>query len=389
MKPKGWSERILTLPPYLFAEIDRIKGELRRKGVDIIDLSIGDPDLLTPGIIIERLIQEAKNPNHHRYPSYAGSERFRAAVAAWYEDRFGVTLDPETEVLALIGSKEGIAHAPLAFINPGDVALIPEIAYPVYSAATAFAGGKPIFLPVNQENHFRPDLTKVPPSGLKNAKVLFLNFPNNPTAAIADLPYFEKVVAFAKKHHIWVLHDAAYTEVCFGDFEPASFLQAKGAEEVGLEFHSLSKTFNMTGWRVGFAVGNKDAIAGLGKVKTNIDSGIFTPIQEAGIVALQNWKGLRDANNRIYEHRRDRMAEGLRKIGIRFALPRATFYIWCEVPTKESSVRFCARILQETGVSLTPGTGFGKAGEGYFRISLTSSEVRLQEALSKLRNMRM
>ncbi len=378
------AQRILSLPPYLFAEIDRIKRELRNKGTDVIDLSIGDPDLPTPGLIIETLGREARNPRHHRYPSYAGSERFRTAVANWYQDRFEITLNPSTEVLALIGSKEGIAHAPLAFINPGDLSLIPDIGYPVYATATMFAGGESYFMPMTPQNGYQPELAQIPESIARKAKILFLNYPNNPTAAVVDLEFMEKAGAFAKKHEILVCHDAAYTEVTFGNYEPPSFLQVKNAKETGIEFHSLSKTFNMTGWRIGFVVGQKEAIAALGKVKTNVDSGVFSAIQEAGIAALTNWREFRDANNKIYQHRRGILLEGLKKLSIHFHMPKATFYVWCKIPTHESSTEFCARMLRETGVCFTPGIGFGSGGEGYFRISLTASEIRLQEALFRL-----
>lgn len=378
------ADRVQKLPVYLFAELDRVKRELLNSGTDVIDLSIGDPDLPTPPAVVERLAAESRKAEFHRYPSYAGSERFRKAAALWYEDRFGVILDPSKEVLALIGSKEGIAHVPLAFVNPGDAVLIPDPGYPVYEAGTLFAGGKVVRMPLLEENQYLPDLKKIDRAAAKNAKLIFLNYPNNPTSAVANRGFFEEVVAFAKTNGCLVCHDAAYTEVTFGGYEPASFLQTPGAKDVCIEFHSLSKTFNMTGWRIGFAVGNAEAIAGLGKIKTNVDSGIFTAVQEAGIGALERWKFYRDANNRIYEHRREIAAESLKRMGVSFFPPRATFYVWCHVPTKETSTEFCGRILKSTGVSLTPGVGFGPGGEGYFRISLTASEVRLQEALRRL-----
>lgn len=379
-----WAERIQNLPPYLFAEIDRIKGDLRKKGVDIIDLSIGDPDLPTPSIIVEALREHAKKAENHRYPSYMGSERFRRAISRWYEDRFGVSLDPMSEVVVLIGSKEGIGHLPLAFVNAGDVALVPDPGYPVYATATTFAGGTPVTVPLRKEGEYRAKLSDISEDAAKKAKLFFLNYPNNPTSAVVDISYFEEVASFCRTHDILLCHDAAYTEVSMGGHEPPSFLQAKGSKEIGIEFHSLSKTFNMTGWRVAFAVGNRDAISALGKIKTNVDSGVFGAIQEAGIVALEHWKNLREANNAVYEHRRDIMAEGLRKLGINFQLPKSTFYLWCKVPGGESSAVFCERMLQQVGICFTPGSGFGKEGEGYFRIALTASEVRLQEALGRL-----
>ncbi len=378
------ADRIRNLPPYLFAQIDRIKWELRQKGTDIIDLSIGDPDQPTPPIIVQSLAQAAQSPQFHRYPSYGGSTAFRKAAALWYEDRFGVRLDPETQVLALIGSKEGIAHIPLAFLNSGDMALVPDPGYPVYAAGTSFAGGIPVPMLLKAENGYRPLLNDIPKNIAEKARLMFLNYPNNPTAAVADAKFFQEVVLFARKHRMLVCHDAAYTEVVLGGLESPSFLETPGAMDVGIEFHSLSKTFNMTGWRVGFAVGNKEAIAGLAQVKTNMDSGVFGAIQEAAITAFQNWKALRDHNSKIYEHRRDLVLETLRRIRIRFFHPLSTFYVWCTVPTKENSADFCARVLAETGVSLTPGSGFGAGGEGHFRISLTASEIRIQEALTRV-----
>ncbi|HLG20312.1 MAG TPA: LL-diaminopimelate aminotransferase [Bdellovibrionota bacterium] len=378
------SERILNLPPYLFADLDRTKRELRSRGVDVIDLSIGDPDLPTPALLIEKLYEAAKKPEHHRYPAYDGSPAFRKVVADWYQDRFGVSLNPENEVLALIGSKEGIAHIPLAFVNPGDLTLVPDPGYPVYATATSFAGGTPRSVPLLKANQFRPKFSEIPADVAKRSKLFFLNYPNNPTSATAGVGFFEEAVAFAKRYEMLICHDAAYTEVFLSGVEPQSFLQAAGAKDVGIEFHSLSKTFNMTGWRVGFAVGNREAIGALAKVKTNVDSGVFGAIQETAISALQHWKELRDQNNRIYGHRRDILLEGLKRLKIPFQIPRATFYVWCDIPTKESSTAFCTRILQKAGVCFTPGVGFGAHGEGYFRITLTASEVRLQEALSRL-----
>lgn len=269
-----WSRRIRELPPYLFAEIERLKSELRSKGTDVIDLSIGDPDLPTPPLIVERLTEAARNPVHHQYPSYAGSSRFRQAVSRWYKERFNISLDPQKEVIALIGSKEGIAHMPLAWVDPGEGVLVPNPGYPVYRTATTFAGGRPIDMPLTADTQFLPSLEKMSGSDAKNAKMMFLNYPNNPTSAIADRAFFDDVVHFAKKHDVLVCHDAAYTEVTLGGYEAPSFLQAKDAKDVAIEFHSLSKTFNMTGWRVGFAVGNASAVQALGKIKTNIDSGV-------------------------------------------------------------------------------------------------------------------
>ncbi len=384
MKNWLWSERISSLPPYLFAEIDRIRGALEQEGVDVIDLSIGDPDLPTPSLIVDQMRKEIEDPRHHQYPSYVGSLRFRRAVALWIQDRFGVKLDAETEVIALIGSKEGIAHAPLAFLNPGEVGLVPNPGYPVYGTSVSFAGGKAVEVKLDASKGYLPDFSSLSSNDKEKAKLLFLNYPNNPTGATLDGSDFDKILEWAETHQVLVCHDAAYTEVTFGGYEPKSILQSPKGMANAIEFHSLSKTFNMTGWRIGFAVGNRDAIAGLGKIKTNVDSGVFGAIQEAGITALENWKQLRDQNNRIYEHRRDMLCEGLKQLGIEFFVPRASFYVWCRVPTEETSAQFCSRVLKEAGIALTPGNGFGDHGEGYFRISLTASEVRIQEALSRL-----
>ena len=319
------AKRIEQIPPYLFAEIDKKKEEMRQKGMDLIDLGIGDPDLPTPRLIIERLKKAAENPKNHRYPSYEGMIEFRTAVAQWYEKRFGVMLDPRTEVLSLIGSKEGIAHIPLAFVNPGEYVLVPSPGYPVYRVSTLFAGGIPYFLPLRKENGFLPNLSEIPAEIAEKAKLLFINYPNNPTSAIAEKSFFEEVVAFAQRHQIMVCHDAAYSEIAFDGYQPLSFLQVEGAKEVGIEFHSLSKTFNMTGWRIGFAVGHSEIISGLGRVKTNIDSGLFQAIQEAGIVALNHFDTPLPEIIEIYERRRDVMVKGLQEIGLEVESTKSHF----------------------------------------------------------------
>ncbi|MCJ7501023.1 LL-diaminopimelate aminotransferase [bacterium] len=378
------ADRLKALPPYLFAEIDRMKAEVAAKGIDIISLGIGDPDLPTLPNIIDRLKKAVDNPIHHRYPSYEGMPSFREAVAQWYGDRFGVDLDPVGEVVSLIGSKEGIAHAPLAFVNPGDVVLCPDPGYPVYSIGTMFAGGEAYLMPLLEENLFLPDLSTIPAEILDRAKLMFLNYPNNPTSAGATREFFEKVVAFARENNILVCHDAAYSEVYYDGELPMSFLEIPGADEVGIEFHSLSKTYNMTGWRIGWVCGNQDAIGAIGKIKTNIDSGIFQAIQEAGIEALQGDQEPVEELRKIYQSRRDLACGYLSKSGFSFMVPKATFYLWVRTPEGLSSAQFVGRILQETGVVLTPGNGFGAYGEGYFRISLTVNEDRLQEALDRI-----
>jgi LL-diaminopimelate aminotransferase len=383
----SYSERLKQLPPYLFAKIDRLKQEAAGRGVDIIDLGIGDPDIATPSHIVEALKRAAERPKNHRYPSYIGMATFREAVSSWYERRFDVKLDPKKEVLTLIGSKEGLAHLPLAFINPGDIVLVPSPAYPVYHIGTLFAGGKSYFMPLVEENGFLPDLDKIPKNVAQQAKIMFLNYPNNPTTAIAKEDFFEMVIDFCKRYEIMICHDAAYTELYYDNYNPISFLSLQGAKEVCIEFHSLSKTFNMTGWRIGFAIGNKDIIAGLGDVKSNIDSGVFQAVQEAGITALNTKEEVLAKNRVIFKERRDIMAYGLKELGFNLNIPKATFYLWVKVPRGYMSMEFCEYLLQETGIVVTPGNGFGEPGDGYFRIALTISKKRLYEALSRLKRL--
>jgi LL-diaminopimelate aminotransferase len=379
------AKRIDQIPPYLFAEIDRKKEEMRRRGMDLIDLGIGDPDLPTPGLIVERLKRAAENPKHHRYPSYEGMIEFRTAVAQWYERRFHVKLDPGAEVLSLIGSKEGIAHIPLAFVNPGDYVLVPSPGYPVYRVSTIFAGGTPFFLPLRRENHFLPNLSEIPKEVAEKSKLLFINYPNNPTSAIAEKSFFDEVITFARQYRIIVCHDAAYSEVAFDGYRPHSFLEAEGAKELGIEFHSLSKTFNMTGWRIGFAVGNSEIVAGLGRVKNNIDSGLFQAIQEAGIEALNHFDTPLPEIINTYERRRDILIKGLREIGLEVDKPKATFYLWIQIPRGFTSAQFTTLLLEQGGIVAAPGNGFGEAGEGYIRMAITVDETRLKEAVERLK----
>jgi LL-diaminopimelate aminotransferase len=382
------AKRIDQIPPYLFAEIDKKKEEMRQKGMDLIDLGIGDPDLPTPKPIIERLKKAAEDPRNHRYPSYEGMIEFRTAVAKWYERRFGITLNPKTEVLSLIGSKEGIAHIPLAFVNPGDYVLVPSPGYPVFRVSTLFAGGTPYFLPLRKETRFLPNLSEIPKGIAEKAKLLFINYPNNPTSAIAEKSFFEEVVAFAERYQIIVCHDAAYSEIAFDGYQPLSFLGANGGKEVGIEFHSLSKTFNMTGWRIGFVVGHSEIIAGLGRVKTNIDSGLFQAIQEAGTEALNHFDTPLPEIIEIYERRRNVMVEGLQGIGLEVEKPKATFYLWIQVPKGYTSAQFATLLLEQAGIVGTPGNGFGEAGEGYIRMALTVDEKRLNEAIERLKRIK-
>jgi LL-diaminopimelate aminotransferase len=379
------AERLKSLPPYLFKEIDRQKAEVQARGVDIIDLGVGDPDIPTPTHIIEALKKAAENPANHQYPSYSGMDRFNGAVAAWYKRRFDVGLDSGNEVVTLIGSKEGIAHIPLAFIDPGDLALVASPGYPVYHIGTQFAGGEAYFMDLLKENDFLPDLEAIPTDVAQKAKMMFINYPNNPTSAVATRAFFESVVAFAEEHNIIVCHDAAYSEMAFDGYRPMSFLEVEGAKSVGIEFHSLSKTYNMTGWRIGFAVGHADVIGALGQIKSNIDSGAFQAIQVAGITALEADQACVKEMNAIYQERRDILTAGLRSAGLSLDKPRATFYLWIEVPPGQTSAKFASLLLTEAGIVTTPGNGFGAAGEGYIRMALTVGRDRMEEAVERIK----
>ncbi len=383
-----YSERIKSLPPYLFAQIDMKKREKLSQGVDIIDLGIGDPDIPTPEPIIKAMQKAVEKPEHHRYPSYEGMLSFREAVADFYRRRFGVSLDPTTEVITLIGSKEGIAHFPLAFVNPGDVVLCPDPAYPVYKIGTIFAGGIPYIIPLKEENGFLPDFKSIPKDVLKKAKIIWVNYPNNPTSATAKEDFYRELINWAREHNIIVASDLAYSEIYTGNEKPISILQIDEAKEVAIEFHSLSKTFNMTGWRIGMAVGNAELVAGLGKVKTNVDSGQFQAIQEAGITALKMPESEIQRIREIYRQRREVMVKALEDIGLEVYNSTATFYLWVKVPKGYTSAQFVSLLLDECGVVCTPGNGFGQYGEGYFRISLTLPTERLMEATERIRKLK-
>jgi LL-diaminopimelate aminotransferase len=378
------AKRIEKLPPYLFAEISRKIAEKRAQGVDIISFAIGDPDLPTPDHIIASLQQAARDPANHRYPESEGLPELRQAIAGWYERRFGVTLDPDKEVLPLIGSKEGIGHIALCFIDPGDVALVPDPGYPVYSVGTLLMGGEPYFLPLTEENGFLPDFDAVPAEVARRAKALWLNYPNNPTGAVAEIDFFERAVGFARRHEIAILHDGPYSEVAFDGYRPASLLQADGARDVGIEFHSLSKSYNMTGWRIGMAVGNARIIDALMRVKSNLDSGIPQAIQRMAITALDGPQDVIAANNATYERRRDRLVSALSGLGLRLRPPKASLYLWARVPEGMTSVGFATRLLDDAGVVVTPGIGYGPSGEGYVRLSLTVPGDRLEEGVRRL-----
>ena len=381
-----FAHRVKNLPPYLFAAIDGMKQEALARGVDLIDLSIGDPDLPTPGHIVDAMKKAVENSAHHRYPSYEGLLSYREAVANWNMNRFNVTLDPRTEVLSLIGSKEGIGHIPMAFVNPGDVVLVPSPGYPVYPVATLFAGGESHLMPLLEGNGFLPDFSVIPEDVLKKAKLMFINYPNNPTSAVTGKGFYEDVIRIAKKYGIIVCHDAAYSEIYYDGKKPISFMELDGAREVGIEFHSLSKTYNMTGWRIGFAVGNRDVIAGLGKIKTNLDSGVFQAIQEAAIAALGTGDDILSGIRNTYQARRDALYIGLKSLGLNVIKPEATFYLWTKVPSSFDSSAFVAHILEKAGVLATPGNGFGAPGEGYVRFSLTVPVEGIKEAVERIKS---
>lgn len=377
--------RVEKIPPYLFARIDKKKTEARARGIDLIDFGIGDPDIPTPQNIIDVMNKAVGDPKNHQYPSYEGMPAFRETVAGWYSKRFGATLDPATEVVTLIGSKEGIAHIPWAYVESGDYTLVPSPGYPVYKIATVFAGGTPYMMDLTEENSFLPEFDKIPEDVCRKAKILFLNYPNNPTGAVADDTFYEKAVAFAKKYDILLCHDAAYSEIAYEGYKPKSIFAFDPEKRHSIEFHSLSKTYCMTGWRIGFAVGNAEAISNLGKLKTNIDSGAFQAIQYAGIEAITGDQTSVEVLNRRLQKRRDMVVEGLAAVGIKVPAPKATFYIWARVPKGYTSADFCERLIDEQGIVVTPGSGFGDAGEGYFRISITIGEERIEEAMKRLK----
>jgi len=381
--------RLGLLPPYLFAELDRLKKEVQQTGVDVISLGIGDPDLPTPPHIVEALKRTAEIPANHRYPDYQGLDRFREAASGWYRRRFQVTLDPATEVCALIGSKEGIANFPVGVVDPGDIVLIPDPGYPVYYSVCVFNAGEAYFMPLLAENHFLPDFAAIPAEVARRAKLMWLNYPNNPTAATAEPEFFSRAVRFCLDHNIILAHDIAYSEIAYDGYRAPSVLQIEGSRECAVEFHSLSKTYSMTGWRVGFAVGNAQLVGALGKVKTNVDSGVFQAVQEAAIAALSGGDAALHEYCAIYQQRRDLMVTALRALGLECEVPRATFYLWALVPKGYTSVSFTERVLKETGVVITPGSGFGKSGEGYVRFSLTVASERLQEAVGRIKALRL
>jgi LL-diaminopimelate aminotransferase len=380
--------RLGRLPPYLFVEVNRRIAELEAKGKDIVNFGIGDPDLPTPPHIIERLCQAAREPANHRYPDTGGLPELRQSIAGWYEQRFGVTLNAATEVLPLIGSKEGIGHIALCFVEPGDVTLVPDPGYPPFSLGTILAGGEPYFVPLKEETGFLPDFEAIPDEVADKAKLMWLNYPNNPTGAVAGLDFFDRAVRFAQQHDLAVCHDAPYTEVAFDGYKAPSFMQIPGAKKTGVEFHSLSKTYDMTGWRIGMAVGNADMVNALFRVKSNLDSGAPQAIQYAAIEALRGPQEHIAEHNAVLQRRRDRLLQVLDDIGLKARTPRATFYIWARVPQGYTSLDFTNKLLDEVGIAVTPGPGYGREGEGYIRFSLTLSDDRLEEGARRLSSWR-
>jgi len=378
------ASRVENLPPYLFVGISRKIAEKRAKGEEVISFGIGDPDLPTPQHIVDRLCEAARDPENHRYPESEGLPELRQAIANWYHRRFGLSFDPANEVLPLLGSKEGIGHMAFCFVEPGDVALVPDPGYPVYSVGTILAGGEPYYLPLTEENDYLPDLDAIPVDVLAKAKLLWINYPNNPTGAVADIDFYRRITEFAGRHGIGVCHDGPYSDVVYDGYRPVSFLEANGARDVGVEFHSLSKTYNMTGWRIGMVVGNATMVDALKRLKSNLDSGISQAVQYAAITALEGPQNCIDEHNAIYQRRRDLVVDKLRNIGLEVQLPKASLYVWAKVPAGYTSGEFATDLLEQVGVVVTPGAGYGEHGEGYVRLSLTLNDVALVKGLSRL-----
>ncbi len=383
------AKRLGKIPPYLFAEIDRKVQAKRKAGVDVISLGIGDPDLPTPKRIVSVLQEAAADPANHRYPSYFGLAELRQAIAGWYSGRSGVSLDPDTEILPTLGSKDGIAHVPLALVDPGDVVLAPDPGYTVYVTGALMAGADPYIMPLTAANQWLPDLDAIPEDVAQRARLMWLNYPNNPTAAVADREFLERAVAFCRRHDIILCHDAPYSEIAFDGYRPLTLFEIPGAKEIGLEFHSLSKTFNMTGWRIGWVCGRADLVGFMGQLKTNIDSGIFQAVQWAAIEALNGGEQETQAACDVYARRHQLVADTLNDLGWNIKPPRATFYVWAPVPKGYDSIGFASHVLDEVGVNITPGVGFGAHGEGYFRLSVTAPDPRLEEAMSRMRKLKL
>jgi LL-diaminopimelate aminotransferase len=378
------ANRIADLPPYLFAEIDRKKEAKQAQGIDVISLGIGDPDRPTPDRIVDEMAKAIRNPKNHQYPSYVGAKSYRAAAAEWMGRRFGVDADPNTEVLGLIGSKEGIAHLFTAFVDPGEYTLIPGVGYPVYHTGGIMVGGRSHWMPMGDDNDWLADFESTPADVVAKAKMMFLSYPNNPTSAIANDEYFDRAIAFAKANDLLIIHDNAYSELGFDGYVAPSFLQRPGAKDVAIELFSMSKAYNMTGWRVAFAVGNAQAIKALGTVKSNIDSGVFTAIQDAAIEAMLGPQDDVAQMSALYQRRRDIVLPALAKIGMEARTPKGTIYIWAKVPEGYTSAGFAEKVLEEANVIVAAGTAYGPYGEGYVRMSLATPDERLEEAVSRM-----
>ena len=383
-----FAERVENLPPYLFVGISRAIAAKKAQGIEVISFGIGDPDMQTPAPVLDALAEGAKKPANHKYPESEGLPEFRERVAQFYDERFGVKLDPATEVINLIGAKEGIAHAALCFIDPGDISISPDPAYPVYEIGTMFAGGTTHFVTLKEDNGYLVDFDDIPTDVAKKAKTLWINSPNNPTGAIAPLSFFDEAVRYCKEFDIALLHDAAYTEVTYDGYVAPSVLQAEGAMDIAMEFHSLSKTANMTGWRVGFASGNPDMVNALMRVKSNIDSGLSQANQEMGIAALDLPTEWLDNNNEVYRKRRDKVVSVLNEIGVPAVAPKGALYIWTPIPAGYSSAEYAQKLLDEVNVVVTPGNGYGPGGEGYIRLSLTIPDDQIDEGLRRLSQLR-
>ncbi len=378
------SQRLDRIPPYLFARIDEKIAKAKAEGIDIITLAIGDPDTPTVQNVVDKMHTAIDNPKNHDYPPYDGTQEFKKASADWLKRRFGVELDYKTQVLANIGSKEAIAHVFFAYVDAGDYTLCPDPGYPVYQNATILAGGIPYSMPLLAENNFLPDFDKIPEDIAKKAKIMFLNYPNNPTGAVCDLDFYKKAVAYCKKYDILLCSDQAYCEMTFEGYKAPSVLEVEGAQDIAIEFFSHSKSYNMTGWRVGFVAGNKDAIKALGTIKNNIDSGVFKAIQEAAVEAYNTPKENIEKLNKMYQERKEVMEEGLRKLGWNVKPSKATFYLWLPTPKGFTSEEFVTEMLERAHVVVPPGNGYGKYGEGFFRIALTKDVATIKEALSRM-----
>jgi len=377
------SQKIKNIPPYIFSEINKKKAELTQKGIDVIDLGIGDPDLPTPQPIVDKLVKEMKNQQNFKYSTYSGCAEFREAVSSFYQKQYGVQLDPKTEVLTLIGSKEGIANLVPTVVNPGNYVLVPDPSYGVYRMAAHLADSKSYSMPITEENDYKPDLEQLPDNIKKQAELMFLNYPSNPTAAMADLSFFQQAIAFGKKHKIPIAHDFAYNMISFNNPAP-SILQVEGSKDITVEFGSLSKSYNMTGWRIGYIVGNKNIIHSLSVIKSNTDTSQFLPIQKAGAYALEMDQSILDKNVGIYQKRMKTFVQGLHSLGINVKPPGGSFFVWFPVPEDYTSGTFANEVLEKCGVVITPGSAFGPYGEGYARVSLTHSVERLEEAVQRL-----